>query len=118
MSEAISLMIHRKDGKLFVTPWVLSKVGFQCLDDLFVAKPDPKALEEALQQAAARVREATTVPRDQRFSDCLNALSLSQSPQRSPRRCSRRLRVREMRRLGVVASRTGSAPAPNPRRTS
>lgn len=68
-TEAISLMIHRKDGQLFVTPWALSKIGFQCIDDLFVAKPEANALEEALQQAAARARDATSVPRDKRFSE-------------------------------------------------
>jgi len=66
---AISLTVHRKDGKLFVTPWVLSKVGFQCTDDVFVAAPGVDGLVNALDSAAERAREVSKLPMDTRFAD-------------------------------------------------
>lgn len=67
--EAISLTVHRKEGQLFVTPWVLSKVGFQCTDDVFVAAPGVDGLIKALESAAARAREISKLPMDTRFAD-------------------------------------------------
>lgn len=66
---AISLTVHRKDGKLFVTPWALSKVGFQCTDDVFAAAPGLDGLVTALERAAARAREVSNLPIDVRFAD-------------------------------------------------
>ena len=67
--EAISLTVHRKDDRLFVTPWVLSKVGFQCTDDVFIAAPGVDGLVKALESAAARAREVSKLPMDTRFTD-------------------------------------------------
>jgi hypothetical protein len=70
MTQAtISVTVHLKDGKLFVTPWVLSKVGFQCTDDIFVAAPGVDGLVNALESAAARAREISKLPMDTRFAD-------------------------------------------------
>jgi hypothetical protein len=68
-AEAISLMIHCKGGRLFVTPWVLSPVGFQCLNDLYIAEPEKERLAEALRLATGRAREVSATPRDQRFGE-------------------------------------------------
>lgn len=65
----ISLTVHRKGGNLFVTPWALSKVGFQCTDDVFVAAPGVDGLVKALESAAARAREVSNLPIDVRFVD-------------------------------------------------
>jgi hypothetical protein len=67
--EAISLTVHRKDGQLFVTPWVLSKVGFQSTDDVFIAAPGVDGLVNALESAAARARDVSKLPMDTRFTD-------------------------------------------------
>ena len=68
-TEAISLMIHRRGDQLLVTPWALSNVGFQCLDDVFVAEPGSEGLVKALDLAARRAREVASTPRDQRFRE-------------------------------------------------
>lgn len=66
---AISLIVHRKNGKLFVTPWVLSKLGFQCTEDVVVAAPGVDGLVNALENAAAIAREISTLPMDARLAD-------------------------------------------------
>jgi hypothetical protein len=66
---AISLTVHRKDGTLFVTPWVLSKVGFQCTDDLFIAGPGVEGLVNALESAAVCARQVSELPMETRFAD-------------------------------------------------
>ncbi len=66
---AISLIVHRKSGKLFVTPWVLSKVGFQCTDDVFAAAQGVDGLVTALERAAARARDVSILPIETRFAD-------------------------------------------------
>lgn len=66
---AISLTVHRKHGKYFVTPWTLSKVGFQCTDDVFVAAPGVDGLVTALERAAACAREVSKLPIDVRFAN-------------------------------------------------
>ncbi len=64
----ISLTVHRKGRKLFVTPWVLSKVGFQCTDDVFAAAPGVDGLVMALERAAACAREVSELPIDARLA--------------------------------------------------
>jgi len=66
---AISLTVHRKDGRLFVTPWVLSMVGFQCTEDVIVAAPGVDGLVKALEDAAAIARETSKLPIDARFQN-------------------------------------------------
>jgi hypothetical protein len=66
---AISLTVHRKHDKFFVTPWALSKVGFQCTDDVFAAAPGVDGLIMALERAAARALEVSELPIDSRRAE-------------------------------------------------
>lgn len=68
MTEACLIKIFRRNGRLFVSPSVISAVGFQSLPGV-IPVDSRDDLVRALEAARAQIEEAWARPKEQRFPD-------------------------------------------------
>jgi hypothetical protein len=66
MNEPYQIMIYRRGGKFWVSPGILSDIGFRSLSGVIPVE-HPEDLSPALEQAATQARAAQKLPKDKRF---------------------------------------------------